>query len=472
MLFGATSAKAGNVTVEQAKSVAAHFMGSRMGIDKLTPDQLTLVYQIDNPDLNIPAAYFFNLESCGWVVIAGTTVIDPIVAYNDEGSLVVDQLPANMLYWMEGYAGMISDIQKADAENNYSDHVMWTALSSSNVKGTRGDQVILMNERWDQGDERNPTYNLYCPKVGNRWSMVGCVATALAQICHYYKYPVRPTGFHRYWWEGDGNSTLLALNYDTMYFDYTLMPNRVTSTSQPAKIREVAKLSYALGVAVNMSYHPDGSGAHSDDIPDAMESFFKYQHSNLISRSNTYNFVERIRGAVEERHPVYMSATSTTGSGADAAGHAFIVAGYETGDAAGSEYNYYYFNWGWDGAGNGFYNLGENDMPIAQQYGGYNFIRNQRAIVNLLPPADTLGICSVDPTVLGHAYPNPAAFSVKVPYSTQTAADLMVYSIDGKMVESVRVQPGDGEVVVRVDALPKGVYIYRLNSQSGKFVVQ
>lgn len=470
MLVCSMTAKADNITLEQAKSASAYFMGQRMGADKLTSDNLTLVHQIDNAELNIPAAYFFNVNGCGWIIMAGTTTIDPIVAYSDEGSLDMDNLPVNMMTWLNGYADMISEIQVLDLQNDYPDDAMWTRLSNHKAKA-RGNQHVLMSEKWGQGDDRNPTYNLYCPKVGNRWSVVGCVATALAQICHYYRYPVQPRGDKYYWW----NNTQLEINYDTVHFNYSLMPNRLTANSLPEKVREVAKLSYSLGVAVEMDYDPDGSGTSSQYVPTAMFRFFKYQRGSLVSRNgnNDTAFVAQIRSSLLQGYPVYMSAASTTGSGADAAGHAFVVAGYEDGTEDGSKYGYYFFNWGWEGGGDGFYNLGANNMPI-QGY-GYNFTERQQVVIGMMPPADTLNPVSISPVeldVLGSAYPNPASFSVKIPYVTSQASDLLVYSIDGRLVESHRVNPGSGEYELRVDALPKGIYIYRMNSQSGKFIVQ
>ena len=49
---------------------------------------------------------------------------------------------------------------------------------------------------------------------------------------------------------------------------------------------------------------------------------------------------------------------------------------------------------------------------------------------------------------------------------------MQIYGIDGKLIATRRVLPGTGEVTLCVDALPKGVYVYRLNSQSGKFIVR
>lgn len=169
---------------------------------------------------------------------------------------------------------------------------------------------------------------------------------------------------------------------------------------------------------------------------------------------------------------IVMSGSSSTGSGADAAGHAWVVDGYQT-----ENEKMYHMNWGWGGSGNAFFNLADNNMRISSM--GYNFNVDQACLFGVIPPEDSnirhnhVAIRNVeDNTVLGTAYPNPAALSVALPYTTEIAADMQIYGIDGKLIATRRVLPGTGEVTLRVDALPKGVYVYRLNSQSGKFIVR
>ena len=132
-------------------------------------------------------------------------------------------------------------------------------------------------------------------------------------------------------------------------------------------------------------------------------------------------------------------------------------------------------NWGWGGTGNAFYNLVTNNLSISGL--GYNFRTHQSVILNMVPPQDStdiqIGVAEVEDMVaLGVAYPNPATLSVVLPYSTREAADLQVYSISGRLVESRHVMAGDGEITLRVDSLPAGIYIYRMGNAHGKFVVR
>lgn len=479
MAFLGSVAKADNVTVDQAKAIGAYYMSYQMGggADKITSEQLMLAYQFENPDMNVASAYLFNVNGGGWIIIAGSSVMDPVIAYSTECSLDMSDIPDNMRWWLTGYTNVIADIQLMDAERDYPDSEEYTTLASKSLKnGTKNQSIKLMSSEWNQGDDYNPTYNLYCPMVSGRYSVTGCVATALAQMCKYYEYPVQPKGIVSYDWQNtdEGTTQTLRIKLDTVQFDYSLMPNRLLSTSSAEKIHQVAMLNYCLGVALHMDYHPDGSAANMIQANTIMKTKFKYQQGSNRHRNgvNDTSFLNTIRRYLMNGDVIVMSGSSSTGSGADAAGHAWVVDGYQT-----ENEKMYHMNWGWGGSGNAFFNLADNNMRISSM--GYNFNVDQACLFGVIPPEDSnirhnhVAIRNVeDNTFLGTAYPNPAALSVALPYTTEIAADMQIYGIDGKLIATRRVLPGTGEVTLCVDALPKGVYVYRLNSQSGKFIVR
>ena len=481
MLFCASVAKADNLTVEQAKAIGAYYMAYQTGIEKIGPENLVLNYQFYNPELDIASAYVFNVNGCGWIIVGATTVVDPIIAFSEEGSVDMNNIPDNMRWWLTNYTDVVADIQCQDSKNDYPDCEEYITLVNQKLgNGAKAEKIVLMSTKWDQGNTRNPTYNYYCPQVNGRYCVTGCVATAVSQICRYYRFPVKPKGTANYTWDARGtqDGVQLIIKLDTVQFDYSLMPNALTDAYDNIivsmdEVREVAKLNYCLGVAVKMDYHPDGSGAYYTDVLSAMRYKFKYQLGTNRQRNGTNdtNYINTLRRHLLNGDVVYMHGVSSTGSGADAGGHAWVVCGYQQQDET-----KYYMNWGWGGTGNAFYNLATNNMYISSQ--GYNFNVSQGCLFGMLPPEDSniyhshVAIQEVDKTILGSAYPNPAALSVSLPYTTERVADMQVYSIDGKLVATRRVQPGTGEVTLRVDALPQGVYIYRLNSQNGKFIVR
>ena len=384
-------------------------------------------------------------------------------------------MPDNMRWWIEDYLDMVKAVQIEDEKQHFDDADEWSDLINMTLPAlTKGNpEHVLMNEEWDQGNDYGTDYNMYCPVVNGVHCPTGCVATALAQIMHYYRFPVQPRMSRSYSWNGQ----TLGLNFDTMTFDYSLMPNRITNSSTQAQRREVSKLGYAVGIAMKMDYGTDGSGAYSGTVPRAMADYFKYKgNKTLLDRNGNgdTSYVNKVRQELKRQRPVYMHGSSASGSGAHAAGHAWVCCGYRD-----DRPNMYWMNWGWStymATANTWYNLKTNNMPITGT--DYNFNTNQGVILDLVPPTDSthiniLGIESVENTVsLQAAYPNPATVKVMLPYSTNMAADMNIYSIDGKLIERRSLKAGDGEVEVNVSNLPAGIYIYRVGGATGKFLVQ
>lgn len=470
----APMAKAENITVDQAKDAAAHFLQHNSTLTRITAEQLTLAYQWNNDSLGVASMYLFTAPAEGWIIMAATTVMNPVMGFADDNVFDVDNMAPQLEWWLEGYHEMICEVQNADARLSFEDSKSWKELYSHAMTGTKASNY-LMDEKWDQGGIYGTDYNIYCPEVNGYVCPVGCVATALAQICHYYGYPTRPKGSISYAWQTGGQR--LAINFDTIQtLDYSIMPNTIKNNTPRNEREEISRLGYYLGLGVHMEYDWDGSGASSEDVVSAMYRYFKYSNGQYIIRRAIEDtaFLDGIKRDLAKNRPVYMSGRSSTGSGRDAAGHAWVCDGFRSSDGQ------YHMNWGWGGTGNGFFRLAENDMPISSM--GYNFNaqtygRYQTVIVGMIPPQDStdrqVGVVEVENNVtLGRPYPNPATMSVVLPYSTRDASELQVFGVNGRLVESHRLPAGEGEVTLRVDALPSGIYIYRMGAAYGKFVVR
>lgn len=474
--------QAENITADQARDAAAYYMRQNTTLARLTADQLVLAYQWNNDSLSVPSMYLFTVgegfsASMGWIIMAASTSISPVVAYADDEVFDMQLVPPQMAWWLENHNELVCAVQNRDAEKPLGDSPDWLVLVNRQLKGNGPKaNVILMKEKWDQGERDGEQWNMMCPVINDSVCPTGCVATAMAQICHYYKYPVRPVGSKSYYvsyWDRELGDRVMTISFnfaDSADLDYSIMPNAGVPpmSSNYANRLEVSRLGYYLGMSVRMQYAPSGSGTQSSLVASAMKNHFKFQRGTLINRisNNDTSFIGKIRRDVMQGYPVYMSGSSSNGGGVHASGHAWVCDGYSTTDS-----NMFHMNWGWGGSGNKMFNLVSNTNMYA---GGYNFNMNHAAIVGMIPPADSIvGIRPVDASVsLGRAYPNPASISVTLPYSTRQAADLNVYSIDGRLVKSQRVQAGEGQLTLRVDTMPSGIYVYRLGDAYGKFVVR
>ena len=479
LVSSVTVVNARNLPEKDVKSAGAYYMGHYAGRNVDASD-LEVVLQFDNEELGVPAAFLFNVSDWGWVMMAANTATDPVIAYNEHCTFPTKdvQLPDNMRWWVNNYVDMVKAVQIADEDQHFEDAAEWTELINMTLPElTKGDnpEHILMNEEWDQGNDDGTDYNMFSPVVNGIHCPTGCVATALAQIMHYYRYPVQPRLTASYSWNGQ----TLAINFDTVTFDYSLMPNRITSASTLEQRREVSELGYSVAVAMKMSFNAEGSGAYSHKVPSAMSNYFKYKgNRTLLDRNGNGDtaYINAVRNELKHQRPVYMHGSTPESFPDDphAGGHAWVCCGYRDDRPA-----QYWMNWGWSTnmtEANGWYNLKTNNMPIDGTH--YNFNSNQGVIIDMYPPQDSthINILGIEEVVnnayLSAAYPNPATVSVKLPYSINMPADMTIYSIDGKLVERRSLKAGNGEVELNVSKMPSGIYIYRLGGATGKFLVQ
>lgn len=459
-------AQAENISVDLAKDAAAHYMQHNSKLARITPDQLTLARQWNNEVLGVPSMYLFTAPTEGWIIIAATTVMDPIVAFADDNMIDVDNIAPQFEYILTEHNAMVCAVQNGDAEKPLPDCLSWTVLANHQLKGTKANHIFLKTT-WDQGGPWGTDYNMYSPVVNDSVAPTGCVATALAQICKYFQYPTQPQGSVNYW--NDRANVRVKYNLDTVPpLDYSLMPNSLTTNTAIEKKREISRLGFYVGLAVKMQFGGSLSGSTDENAVNGMKNHFKYSQGLIVSRRYTYdaNYLTKTRQEMLQERPIYMSGASQYGGSGHAAGHAWVCDGYRDEDSS-----MYHMNWGWGrNGGNGFYNLGSNDMAIAGTY--YNFNLAQSIITNMIPAPD-VAIDAVENEVnLGTPYPNPASLEVVLPYSIREAADMQVYSVSGRLVASHRLQAGDNEITLSVAELPSGIYIYRVGDAHGKFIVR
>ncbi len=177
------------------------------------------------------------------------------------------------------------------------------------------------------------------------------------------------------------------------------MPDRISGSESPEAVDALATLSYHAGIAVNMKYSSQGSGASCFDVPTALKQFFKYDKSCQYIQRRRFNdeqWHSLIRKQLDEGHPViYEGYNSEVG-----AGHAWVLDGYTKDD------EFYHFNWGWDGAGNGFLTLSATNNE------GYaTYPEEQAMVINIIP--DRAG-SDFSPVVVEYPYRLSGDFELNV----------------------------------------------------------
>ena len=209
--------------------------------------------------------------------------------------------------------------------------------------------------------------------------VVGCVATAMAQIMRYWSYPAYGQGSHTY------HSRLgeISADFESTSYLWHIMPNVCNEFSQEAQITATATISSHCGVAVDMMYGPS-SGAYSKCGPwsdrcavSAFVDNFKYDSTIAFNNRDDIDdasWIAILDNELDHRRPVYYHGSDSTG------GHAFVLDGS---DLEGR----YHFNWGWGGSYDGFYTV-DNLAPGSGGAGGnatYTFNQGQGIIYNIKP---------------------------------------------------------------------------------------
>ena len=217
--------------------------------------------------------------------------------------------------------------------------------SSANAESTIGP---LITSQWDQGDPYNRMCPVYDNGTDNLSTYTGCVATAMAQIMRYWRHPAAGQGSVGYL-TTSLSIPVIVPDFGNPPFDWSNMPDKITSSSTAAQISAVAQLNYYCGAASYMDYATDGSGAPMLKarmrwciifrIPDQAELIYMDDYRVFIGRGDGC--------ALTHRSPVDYAGWSWQG------GHSFVLDGMRS-ESGGYMYH---FNFGWNGICDGWYNV-------------------------------------------------------------------------------------------------------------------
>ncbi|MBO7580030.1 MAG: C10 family peptidase [Bacteroidaceae bacterium] len=184
----------------------------------------------------------------------------------------------------------------------------------------------ILKDDWYQDA---PHFNM-CPldNEGNR-CLVGCVATAMTQVMHYWEWPLRGTGYHEYE-DAKGCGQKLSSNFEEHSYDW---PNILDSYKEgeytSTQANAIALISSDCGIAVNTTYGAKSSGARSIYQPMALVNHFGYDKGAQMLLRDFYSLEEitlMLKTELAAGRPVLVSAYNKGG------GHAFVIDGYDEND--------------------------------------------------------------------------------------------------------------------------------------------
>ncbi len=374
------------VTPQTAQLAAQQFLATRVGVKA---NNLRLHKELTKD--NKTSLYIFNWnqnEQKAFVLVAADDIARPILGYSSADTFDYTNAPGHVIAWLSDYEKSIFWGIQNHIVATEDIKLAWDQLRQNKdlIGKRRGSVAPILKSKWNQ----SPYFNDMCPLDGTKRSVSGCVATAMAQVIHHWQYPTKGSGFHSY---NHSKLGTISANFGNSTYNYSNMPNTVN-----AKNTDVALLNFHCGVAVEMNYSANSSGAYVINSASPVTHCAEYAIKKYFNYPSTVNGQERdnfttnawkskVNSDLDNGRPIIYAGFGTGG------GHAFVFDGY---DNSGN----YHINWGWGGAYNGYFEmdaLNPDGLGTGGGSGSYNS---------------------------GHQ----AIFGVEAPSNTQTDASLSIYA--------------------------------------------
>jgi hypothetical protein len=228
----------------------------------------------------------------------------------------------------------------------------------------------LLLVEWDQGTPYNNNVGGKCSgdgpaENGKYWA--GCVATSVAQIMAYWKYPAKIDNYSFNWNtlnQYTANPTRVGLN----------MASKYAIDNAPENVKnQIATLFQKIGNGVGMNYGCKGSSAKQDDAisflkkqgykADGINEFYPYLAETSLNKKRPL-LAEGC--AIKKNHKILGITLFATYDGC----HSWVIDGYLTKELkykaqigmsiynVVSSVSYFHHNWGWSGSRNGYLESG------------------------------------------------------------------------------------------------------------------
>ena len=183
------------VTIKSAKQVAINFYKH----SAVKTFDYTISNEYTNQYEGITTYYVFSFKSGGFVMVAADDASIPILGYSTDEPFDKNKIPANTKSLFDSYSKQIKVIVDSKIDNSVTT-TEWKNVQDENFTSSKITLVSiapLCSTIWSQGCG----YNAMCPSdnatscssgvtpnpCGHDYT--GCMATAMAQMMKYWKYP-------------------------------------------------------------------------------------------------------------------------------------------------------------------------------------------------------------------------------------------------------------------------------------------
>jgi len=371
-----------SISIDEGKMVAQNIITERFSAIGSNPSDYKIANSYAETYDGIDVFYVYNLDPSGFVIVSASKSVEPILAFSHESLCSTNDRHPSVEAVLKSYSEQIASVIKTGIAPSEQIQNEWAHYLQSDFQPRAVRTVApLLITQWNQ----DKYFNSACPEDARGTDghvVVGCVATAIAQIFNYFRYPTQGTGSYGYDHPDYGH---LEVNFAEQHYDYDFMPVKPTDYNE-----NLARLLYNIGVSVDMNYGPNGSGMTNHKGAYTMRNYFGYSdeakyifkdslptvipdniENDTVIPDSIWNGI--LVDHLDRKIPLYYAGW---GDYVYNSGHAFVFDGY-------SDSTHYHINWGWGGRYDAYF-LISNLSPS-----GSNFRLAHEVIVNAVPKYET-----------------------------------------------------------------------------------
>lgn len=269
------------------------------------------------------------------VVVANDDTFKPVLAYYDANG----ENPS-LEWWLETMNRSLAK-RLADGSLPY---------DAPRKAGLKESVAPMLTTAWGQDTPYSNLTPTYTSGSRELHYVTGCVATTMAQVLNFYKYPEKGKGYNKwtYYPNGDSGAGVSArVNFNTTY-DWANMLDSYKGGYNDAQATAVATLMRDCGAACSMQYAAAGSGSSNYYALVGMRKNLRFDQASknyMREFTPTPMWMDIIYTELSEGRPIMYS-----GATKDEEGHEFVLDGYDKDGLV-------HVEWGWDGNGNGYFDV-------------------------------------------------------------------------------------------------------------------
>ena len=334
------TAQANPVDIRKAADIARQYLRQPVAVP--TPGTSTISTR---SVAEAPAYHLFvSKEEQRFVIVSGESQMNEVVGYGKLSTGDVNALPPQVHALLQQYTETVRQVRSGQQP------------AASLPKSLKRYVTPLVTAQWGQ----SYPYNSKTPVINGKPTYTGCVATAAAQFLYFYKWPKqRPALYVRKAGDGDEADTSPTYLWEAM-----------KDTREQVKdfrsVNAVGRLLVDVGKAIRITFGTQASPSNIEYTLDALQNDFGYT-TRLLHRDRMQadEFREAIMQELSDGYPVMVCGGI----------HAFIYDGYD-------RRGFIHANFGWDGQGDGYYDINTITTPIPGPFmGNGQFWENQVALM-------------------------------------------------------------------------------------------